>query len=107
MKPSAITIKSSVLLVLLIMSGCSSPGTLIARQEADALPKMTKVPQDGNYGLFIAGQSQELLEFPLKKDDPLGFERGEDGVIRWLYAVAGNIKNRLDVTKTYEWRRQQ
>jgi hypothetical protein len=102
MKTSAIIVG----VALLIMTGCSSPGILVARQEADALPKMGKAPEDGNYGLFIAGQSQELLEFPLKKDDPIGFDRGEDGVVRWLYAVAGNAKNRLDVTQTYEWRRQ-
>jgi hypothetical protein len=99
-------LSATVVIALFLMAGCSSPGILVARQDADALPKMSKAPEDGNYGLFIAGQSQELLNFPLKKDDPIGFERGEDGVVRWLYAVAGTAKNRLDVTQTYEWRRQ-
>ena len=102
MKLSLITVGLS----LLILSGCSSPGVLVARQEQDAIPKMGKVPADGNYGLFIAGQSQELIDVPLKKDDAIGFERGDDGVVRWLYAVAGTAKNRVDVTQTYEWRRQ-
>ena len=71
------------------------------------MPKMGTAPEDGNYGLFIPGQQQELLNFPLKKGDPLGFDRGNDGVVQWMYAVAGNSRNRLDITQTYEWRRLQ
>jgi hypothetical protein len=55
--------------------------------------------------LFIAGQQQDLFEVSLKAGDPLGFEWGDDGTVKWMYAVAGTSKNRLDVTKTYEWRR--
>jgi len=95
----------AVFLPLLMMTGCSSPGTLTARHEPGAVPRMAQAPEDGTYGLFIAGQMQELLSFPLKKGDPLGFEQGDDGALRWLYAVAGDVKNRLDVTQTYEWRR--
>ena len=91
--------------LILLLAGCSSPGLLVARQEGDAIPKMGKAPADGTYGLFLAGQSEDLYDLPLKSGDPLGFERGEDGVIRWLYAVGGNSKNRLNVTQTYEWRK--
>jgi hypothetical protein len=91
--------------LLLLLAGCSSPGSLIARQEKDALPAMGKVPADGTYGLFIAGQSEDLYDLPLKQGEPMGFQRGDDGVWRWLYAVAGSSKNRLDVTQTYEWRK--
>jgi hypothetical protein len=96
----------TVTLSLLLLAGCSSPGVLISRQEKDSPPKMDTAPADGNYGLFIAGQQQELLEFPLKKGDPLGFDRGDEGPVHWMYAVAGNARNRLDVTQVYEWRRQ-
>ena len=88
-----------------LLAGCSSPGILVSQQAGEAAPKMGKTPSDGTYGLFIAGESQDLYDLPLKKDQPLGFEWGEDGVVRWMYAIAGDSKNRLDVTKTYEWRR--
>jgi hypothetical protein len=94
-------------IVMALLVGCSSPGTLVLQQDGEMAPKMGKVPDNGNYGLFIAGQSQELLEYPLKKDEPLGFEWGNDDVVKWMYAVAGSAKNRLDVTKTYEWRRMK
>jgi len=92
--------------LFLLAAGCSSPGILVVRQEGDALPKMGTAPADGTYGLYIAGQSQYQFEVPLKKDQPLGFERGEEGMVRWLYAVAGASRNRLDIRQTYEWRRQ-
>jgi hypothetical protein len=91
--------------LVLLLAGCSSPGLLISRQDKDAVPAMGKAPADGTYGLFIAGQAEDLYDLPLKQGEPLGFERGNDGVVRWLYAVAGKSKNRLDVTQTYEWRK--
>jgi hypothetical protein len=94
-----------IAVLMLAVAGCSSPGTLVARQDKDTVPKVGTAPVDGNYGLFIAGQSQELLDYPLKTGDPLGFDRGNDGVVQWLYAVAGNSRNRLDITQSYEWRR--
>ncbi len=95
-----------VLGFLVTLAGCASPGTLIVRQAGDATPKIGKAPADGIYALFIAGQSQALYEVSLKKDAPLGFDRSDDGVVSWLYAVAGPSRNRLDVTQTYEWRLQ-
>jgi len=91
--------------LMLLLTGCSSPGVLIASQDKGAVPKVGTAPVDGDYGLFIAGQSQDLLDFQLKAGDPLGFDRGNDGIVQWLYAVAGNSRNRLDITQNYEWRR--
>jgi hypothetical protein len=88
-----------------LLAGCSSPGELVSRQEGDSIPKLGTAPVDGTYGLFIAGQGQELLDFNLKQGDALGFDRSNDGVVQWMYAVAGNSRNRLDITQTYEWRR--
>jgi len=70
--------------LILLLAGCSSPGIFVSRQQGEALPKMGTAPEDGNYGLFIPGQQQELLNFPLKKGDPLGFDRGNDGVVQWM-----------------------
>lgn len=92
--------------LVLLAAGCSSPGIFVARQQGDALPKMGKAPVDGTYGLFIAGQPDSLYDVPLKAGQPLGFDRGDDGIVQWMYAVAGASRNRLDVTLTYEWRRQ-
>jgi hypothetical protein len=97
--------KLQVCCFVLLLAGCSSPGVLVYRQVQEAPPKLGKAPVDGTYGLFIAGQSQDLYELPLKKDDPLGFVWEEDGMIHWMYAVGGASKNRLDVRQTYEWRR--
>jgi hypothetical protein len=91
--------------LLFLLVGCSSPGVLVSKQDKDTVPKIGTAPVDGDYGLFIAGQQQDLLDFPLKAGDPLGFDRGNDGVVQWLYAVAGNSRNRLDITQNYEWRR--
>jgi hypothetical protein len=91
--------------LVLLLAGCSSPGILVSQQVQQSPPKMGRAPVDGTYALFIAGDSQYLYDLPLKKDDPLGFEWEEGGIVRWIYAVAGTSKNRLDVTKTYEWRR--
>jgi hypothetical protein len=90
---------------LFLLAGCSSPGILVSSQVNESPPKMGKAPVDGTYGLFIAGQSQDLYDLPLKAGEPLGFEWAEDGTVKWMYAIAGISRNRLDVTKTYEWRR--
>ena len=102
-------VKNFVLLLpIALLAGCSSPGILTARLDSGTLPTMGKAPVDGIYSLFIAGQSLDLTGqgVSLKQNQPLGFESGEDGIIHWLYAVAGNVRYRLDVTQTYEWRRQ-
>jgi len=64
----------------------------------------------GTYGLFIAGESEPLLQYPLKVGDRLGFDAGVQAMtdqlqIHWLYAIAGNDRRRLDARQTYEWRR--
>jgi hypothetical protein len=92
--------------IFILASGCASPGTLVYRQTGDALPKVGKAPVDGVYALFIAGESQELERVTLKKETPLGFENGSDGIVQWLYAIAGPMRLRLDVRLTYEWRLQ-
>jgi hypothetical protein len=97
--------KIALVSVVLLLAGCSSPGELMSRQVGEATPYVGKAPAEGPYGLFIAGQQQDLFEVSLKAGDPLGFEWGDDGTVKWMYAVAGTSKNRLDVTKTYEWRR--
>ncbi len=92
-------------LLLFVLAGCSSPGVLVSRQVEETPPKMGRVQVAGTYGLFIAGDAQDLYELPLHVDDPIGFEWGDEGLVKWIYAVGGNSRNRLDVTKTYEWRR--
>ncbi len=67
--------------------------------------RMSKVTATGEYGLFRPGDQQPLLEFSLKAGDRIGFEKVNDGVVIWLYGVAGNSRNRLEVDKTYEWRK--
>lgn len=93
--------------IVLLLVSCSAPGVLVLHQAGDAAPKMGKAPADGKYRLFINNQSPEEDEFALKKGDPLGFEWANNGAVQWLYAVAGAAKQRLDVTRTYEWRRMQ
>jgi hypothetical protein len=92
-------------LITMFIPGCSSPGVLVIHQAPDAKMQMSKVAASGDYGLFRAGEQQPLLEFSLKAGDPIGFERQNDGIVIWLYAVAGNVRNRLEVDKAYEWRR--
>jgi len=97
--------KRAIAGLVLLIAGCSSPGVLVYQQAGEAPPKMGTAPMDGTYGLFIAGTSTDLYDLPLKKGQALGFQWGEDGEVRWMYAIAGDSKNRLDVSKTYEWRR--
>jgi hypothetical protein len=92
--------------LLMLVSGCASPGTLVFRQNGDELPKLGKAPVDGTYDLFVAGQSQELFSFQLKKDEALGFQSDTDGTVQWLYMIAGSRRHRLDLRQTYEWRLQ-
>ncbi len=89
----------------LLLAGCSSPGDLVIHQAGDAPMRTTKVTVAGDYGLFLAGDQQPLLQFPLKPGDTIGFERVNDGAVIWLYGISGNARNRLQVEKTYEWRR--
>jgi hypothetical protein len=97
--------KIALISLVLLLAGCSSPGELMCRQTGDTAPFVGKVPLEGTYGLFIAGQQQDLLDVYLHKGDPLGFQWDDDGTVKWMYAIGGQSKTRLDVTKVYEWRR--
>jgi hypothetical protein len=103
-------ISISLVVFLLFMGGCaSSPGTLVARQEPDAFPKSMTAPKDGAYGLFVAGESDAQFTYRLRAGDKLGFEVATAGTvgtlrIKYLYAVYGDQRFRLDTSKTYEWR---
>jgi hypothetical protein len=98
-------VKLTLLSIMILLTGCSSPGILAYRQVDESAPTLGKAPEDGTYGLFIAGQQQDLYEVPLKAGDPLGFQWSSDGIVKWMYAIAGADRNRLDLTQTYEWRR--
>jgi hypothetical protein len=89
----------------IFLAGCAAPGTLVVHQDPDAAMRMTRVDVAGDYGLFRTGDQQPLLEFSLKEGDWIGFQRVNDGTVIWLYGVSGNIRNRLEVDKSYEWRR--
>lgn len=98
------------LLVVLMISGCaSSAGELMARQKPNEIPTLIDVPTDGNYGLFIAGETDPLLRFHLTRGEKLGFELSQAGTVsgfevQLIYAVGGSSRFPLDVNKTYEWR---
>jgi len=98
-----------VLFVLLFASACSSPGTLTTR-EAPGEPTALTPAAAGIYGLFIAGESDPLFRFKLEDKDKIGFEHGPAGIVGemkfdMVYAVAGQNRIPLDITKTYEWRK--
>jgi hypothetical protein len=100
---------SSLLLLLLSAATCSSPGTLTAREERGK-PTGLSPAEAGVYGLFIAGDSDPLIRVKLDDKDKIGFEHGQAGVvgemkIDMVYAVAGQNRMPLDITKTYEWRK--
>jgi hypothetical protein len=90
--------------------GCESPGTLAVEQSGNQLPIQTNISADGEYGLFIAGQSDPLITVKLKQGDKLGFAMTEGGTvgamrIEWRCAVAGERYIHLDVDTHYQWRR--
>ena len=95
---------------LLLAAGCSSPGTLVQRHAPATPVGVSPVTVAGTYGLFIAGQDQPLLQYPLQAGDRLGFDTATEAAtdqlqLQWLYAVAGRDRRRLDLRQTYEWRR--
>ena len=95
----------------LVLSGCSSPGVLVGRHEPATPVVVGHVTEAGSYGLFIAGDADPLLRYPLAAGDPIGFDHSSTTVpagqmqVEWLYAVAGRDRQRLDLRQTYEWRR--
>jgi hypothetical protein len=98
------------LTVGLMVAGCSSPGVLVTRAGGGEPAKMGEAPEDGTYGLFIAGQGEPMFRVPLKKGEPIGFEfrfrqTKMDLEIKILFAVAGNESRPLDGQETHEWRR--
>jgi hypothetical protein len=100
----------TILALGLLTSACSSPGTLVVRQTPDLAPNMSKAPTEGSYGLFVAGAADPVVSYRLKQGDPIGFESSQGGTvgsltITWLYAIAGHQRLRLDVDRSYEWRK--
>lgn len=96
--------------IVIAAAGCASPGTLVERHESSAAPAVQPVDQAGVYGLYIAGEREPLLTYPLRAGDTLGFEAAAKPLndqlqIGWLYSVAGGDRRRLDAQQTYEWRR--
>ena len=92
-----------------LATGCSSPGELVQRHEPMSAVGITHVTTAGTYGLFIAGEGEPLLRYPLQAGDRIGFETAvkpatDQLQIEWLYGVAGAARGRLDHRKTYEWR---
>jgi hypothetical protein len=93
-----------------LIAGCSSPGELVQRHAPGTPVGTQTVTVPGSYGLFVAGDAEPLLRFPLQAGDRLGFESGTQPAtvqlqINWLYGIAGSARGRLDAGKTYEWRR--
>ncbi len=98
------------LLLAILLAGCESPGTLAVEQSANQPPIQSNAPADGEYGLFIAGESDPLLTVKLKQGDKLGFAMSEGGTvgalrIEWRCAVAGERYIHLDVDTHYQWRK--
>ena len=97
--------------VALLLVGCSSPGELVSRHEPGTPVGVRPVAEAGTYGLFIAGDGEPLLRYPLAAGDRLGFDRSATTLpsgqlqVDWLYAVAAADRRRLDLRQTYEWRR--
>ena len=90
--------------------GCSSPGTLVQRHAPETDVGLTTVTVAGMYGLFIAGDADPLLKYPLQVGERVGFEAVAQPApdqlqVNWLYGVAGAARGRLDARQTYEWRR--
>jgi hypothetical protein len=108
------TVKNSARVALLCIlaasvSGCSSPGTLVARQTPGDVPHLDKATQDGVYGLFISGEDDPIFRTLIRAGDSLGFTVAavsSVGSLRvsYLYAVYGENRFRLDPDKTYDWR---
>ena len=95
--------------LVMLLVDCSSPGTLTVREEPNQRPSLIDVPSSGRYGLFMAGDSDPIVSFTLGKLEKIGFEQSQAGVVgemrfEMIFAVAGEHRIPLDITKTYEWR---
>jgi hypothetical protein len=70
-----------VLLVALIATGC---------ERGPDRSKMTTAPADGQYQLYLSGNSLPQMTADLKRGDPIGFEReGSD-----VYVVLGTKRQK-------------
>jgi hypothetical protein len=96
----------------MLISGClSTTGTLLMREKPNGRPSLINVPADGTYTLFISNDTDPILSFTLTQSDKIGFELSQAAVvgdmhIDQIYAIAGQNRFPLDITKTYEWRKQ-
>ena len=94
-----------------LIAGCNSPGVLVAEHEPGTPVRVSRVATAGTYGLFVAGDADPQLRYPLAVGDRFGFDHAATTLpsgelqVDWLYAVAGPYRRRLDFTQTYQWRR--
>jgi hypothetical protein len=101
-----------VFICLAMLIGCGSlTSTLLMRQTPNQRPSLIDVPADGAYSLFITGETEPVLSFTLTKSEKIGFELSQAAVvgdvqIDQVYAIAGQNRFPLDITKAYEWRKQ-
>jgi hypothetical protein len=104
------TILVTTISSLALLEACASPGVMVMRFAPSRMPSVTSVPADGDYGLFVAGETEAILQFKLKQGDKIGFELSQAAVVgdmqlEQVFAIAGEQRLPLDLTKTYEWRR--
>ena len=97
-----------VLSMGMLLVGCGSqPGKNIVKYEKGSpLPTLTKAPRDGTYALYSTWDTTAIISYPLMKDDKLGFDTANDGVV----AVAGNntYPMKIDWAKgSYFWKLQK
>ena len=98
-------------LLFAFVAGCNSPGVLVSQHEPGTPVGLRRVPVAGTYGLFIAGEDEPQLRYPLSAGERIGFDDVATTQptnrmqIEWLYAVAGPYRRPLDFRQTYQWRR--
>jgi hypothetical protein len=100
-----------VVSLVLLTEGCSPVGQMIVREKPNQIPSLIEAPADGIYGLFVAGDSDPFLRFDLKKSEKIGFELSQAAVIgdmrlEQIFAIAGEHRIPLDLSKAYEWRKE-
>jgi hypothetical protein len=102
---------AAILMNLAMTAGCSSYGTLLTRHRPTEQARLIDVPADGTYGLYFVGGTDPILQFEMKQSEKIGFEFSQAEVVgdiklQQIYAVAGDRRFPLDVTRSYEWRKQ-
>jgi hypothetical protein len=103
--------KPLILMIGLMCASCSAPGTLVAREDPNQIPSVVATPEAGKYGLFVVGETDPIFSFVLGKSEKIGFEQSAAGVVgdvqvEVVYAVAGQNRFPLEISKAYEWRKE-